>query len=372
MQTTSDLPRKTTKNGRPSHPRWITNDPMPAENEIATRKRSVSPTKKPTEYRSIFLSEAGVFIDCEFAPPPAARNLESITVEECRVSDRKGQGEGDWRASASVTVMNKLQRYESFAKVLNVNGSDKPWRTDLKPVRATVNIQRTVMPPPFAISPMAVGPKDLTTPDQSNSFSSRAGVILNPPFDDTPARSEQLDGDTLSYTSGCTSLSDPDSLSTPKPDICVGLEHRWFSPLQQSTLNSLDTDPHAQTMGLHFPFLIFEAKGNAGLFGAQNQAAVSAACMLRILDLVDCADMVVWSVTTEGPIHELWVHYCDGEENYQSINVGAWRVTSLDGAKAFVSAVARIMVWGSTVYTRKVLEALTRYNDDPECLNRVF
>ncbi|KAL5371187.1 hypothetical protein DPSP01_014436 [Paraphaeosphaeria sporulosa] len=120
------------------------------ERKIATRKRSVSPTKKPTEYRSIFLSKAGVFIDCEFAPPPAAPNLESLAVppelqllvdrivedycEECRVSARKGQGEGDWRASASVTVMNKLQRYESFAKVLNVNGSDKPWRTELKPV----------------------------------------------------------------------------------------------------------------------------------------------------------------------------------------------------------------------------------------------
>jgi hypothetical protein len=41
-------------------------------------------------------------------------------------------------------------------------------------------------------------------------------------------------------------------------------------------------------MGLHFPFLIFEAKGNAALFGAQNQAAIGAACMLRILDLVRC------------------------------------------------------------------------------------
>ncbi|KAK7177589.1 hypothetical protein PSPO01_16364 [Paraphaeosphaeria sporulosa] len=262
--------------------------------------------------------EAGVFIDCGFAPPPAAPNLESLPISpelqslvdaiaeaycaRCRDSATMGEGEGDWRAHASDTVMGGLRRYKDFAKILRVNGSDKPWRTELKPVRATTVIQRTIMPPPFAISPMAVEPKSPPAPpNQPNSFSSSTGVILNPPFDRQPAQFEPLDTDTLSYTSGYTSHSDPDSLSTPKPDISVGLEHRSFSPSQQSTLNYLETDPHAQTIGLHFPFLIFEAKGNAGLFGAQNQAAVGAACMLRILDLVHCRDLVVWSVTTKDP-----------------------------------------------------------------------
>ncbi|KAK7178185.1 transposase [Paraphaeosphaeria sporulosa] len=171
-----------------------------------------------------------------------------------------------------------------------------------------------------------------------NSFSSSTGVIINPPFDRQPAQFEPLDIDTLSYTSAYTSHSDPGSLSTPKPDI--------------------STDPHEQTIGLHFPFLIFEAKGNAGLFGAQNQAAVGAACMLRILHLVYCHDLVVWSVTTEGPIHELWVHHRDTEGKYQSVYVGVWRMTNPEGAKAFVGAMARLMLWGSTVYTQKILQAL--------------
>jgi hypothetical protein len=316
--------------------------------KLQTRRRSVSPTKKPTEYRSIFLSEAGVFIDCEFACPASAPKLDALAVapelqllvdriaqdycEECRDSARKGHGEGDWRTSASVTVMNKLRRYECFASVLNINGSD--------------------------LSPMVVEPKGAAAPpDQPSSFPSSAGVVCNPPFEQ-PTHCEPPDSDTLSYTSGCTSHSDPDALSTPKPDICVGLEHRSFSPAQQSTLNYLETDPHAQTMGLHFPFLIFEAKGNAGLFGAQNQAAVGAACMLRILGLVRCGDMVVWSTTTEGPIHELWIHYRDAEGKYQSVNVGVWRVTDMEGAMAFVGAMARILLWGSTVYVRRIVQAL--------------
>ncbi|KAL5372017.1 hypothetical protein PMIN02_012703 [Paraphaeosphaeria minitans] len=346
--------------------------------KLQTRKRSVSPTKKPTEYRSILLSEAGIFIDCNFEAPDSAPNLEELAVpselrllvdriakeycEECRDSAMKGQGEGDWRANASVTVMNKLRRYESFAKILNVNGSDKPWRAELKPERATTVIQRMVMPPSITISPMVVEPKDSTAaaPDQPDSFSSSAGVIFKPPFDNRPAHFETLDNDTLSYTSRYTSTSnsDPESLSTPKPDICVGLEHRSFQPSQQQTLNYLKTDPHAQAIGLHFPFLIFEAKGNAGLFGAQNQAAVGAACMLRILDLVSCGDMVAWSVATEGPIHELWVHHRDVEKKYQSVNKGVWRVTNEDAANAFVGAMAKILLWGSTVYKQRILQAL--------------
>jgi hypothetical protein len=351
------------------------------DRKMHTRKRSASPTKKPGEYRSILLCEAGVFIDCEFIPSPATPILDALTVppelqslvdgiaeaycEECREGAMNGEGEGDWRANASVTVMGGLRRYKDFAKVLKINGSDRPWRTDLKPVRATTVNQRAVVPPPFTISPAAVEPKDagMTTLDQSSSFSSSAGLVFNPYFDNRPVDLEYLNSDSLSHTSGytlSTMSSNPESLSTPKPDICVGLDHRWFSPSQRSTLNCLGTDPHASTMGLHFPFLLFEAKGNAGLFGAQNQAAVGAACMLRILDLISYSDVVVWSVTTEGPIHELWSHYCNAEGTYQSVHMGLWRMTNVEQAKAFVEVMAKILLWGSTVYTQRILQALGR------------
>jgi hypothetical protein len=81
------------------------------DRKLQTRKRSVSPTKKPTEYRSIHLSEAGIFINCDFQPPASAPDLDLLDVpselqslvesiareycEECQDSAMKGQGEGD-------------------------------------------------------------------------------------------------------------------------------------------------------------------------------------------------------------------------------------------------------------------------------------
>ncbi|KAF1949666.1 hypothetical protein CC80DRAFT_555136 [Byssothecium circinans] len=173
---------------------------------------------------------------------------------------------------------------------------------ELKPVRATALLQTTVVPPPFTISPMVIEPKDLGTvslPDRPYSVSSSAGPIICPPINSPPADLESLNSNSLSYTSGYTSTTlktDPESLSTPKPDICIGLAHGWFPTNHQPTLNYLKTDPHASVMGLHFPFLIFKAKGNADLFGAQNQATVGTTSMLRILDLIRCGeDTVVWN-----------------------------------------------------------------------------
>jgi hypothetical protein len=73
---------------------------------------------------------------------------------------------------------------------------------------------------------------------------------------------------------------------------------------------------------------------------------------------VSCGDVIAWSVATEGPIHELWVHYRDMEEKYQSVNMGVRRVTSAEWAKAFVGVMAKLLLWGSTVYRQKIVHAL--------------
>ena len=91
-------------------PRPKKSNPTRREQKTQTRKRSVSPTKKPREYRSILLSEASIFINREFAPPSAIPDLEALTVpsemqtlvddiaktyyEECRESAMSGSGEG--------------------------------------------------------------------------------------------------------------------------------------------------------------------------------------------------------------------------------------------------------------------------------------
>jgi hypothetical protein len=76
----------------------------------------------------------------------------------------------------------------------------------------------------------------------------------------------------------------------------VGLEDRAFAPTHRVRLakhqsfGSILSDPHTATMGLRFPFLIAETKGlslNGGLVAAQNQAAIGAVCMLKIMDDLD-------------------------------------------------------------------------------------
>lgn len=99
-----------------------------------------------------------------------------------------------------------------------------------------------------------------------------------------------------------TEAADPYHIATPKPDITVGIAHAEFSAQHQRRLvghqaaGSILSDPHAAEMGVRFPFLVIEVKGlsmNGSLVSAQNQAAISGASMLAILQ--DLGDQVDWS-----------------------------------------------------------------------------
>jgi hypothetical protein len=71
-----------------------------------------------------------------------------------------------------------------------------------------------------------------------------------------------------------TALSDvssesPNRLTTPKPDIALGLTHISFTHMQRTVLIMLQDDcrvlrePHQAQISLRFPRLIFEGKGGA-------------------------------------------------------------------------------------------------------------
>lgn len=176
--------------------------------------------------------------------------------------------------------------------------------------------------------------------------------------------------------------NDPNCISTPKPDIALGLAHVSFTRLQGKILwdlqdtNSVLSEPHQSGIGLHFPFLILEAKGLASgsnMIGAQNQAAVDCACALNILrDLKLAATnhaprtsadqpstrQILFSVVTEGPIHELWVHY-QMDEAYHMTLLRIWRTTIAKEAREFVQALGGILVWGVCGFRADVLQKLT-------------
>ncbi|KAF2023972.1 hypothetical protein EK21DRAFT_16057, partial [Setomelanomma holmii] len=171
-------------------------------------------------------------------------------------------------------------------------------------------------------------------------------------------------------------------LSTPKPDITIGLASDCIKKalnLSQDLLLHLQTDPnnpqpfisdpHQVPLGLRFPFLIVEAKGlNTGgnLIHAQNQAAVAAASALNILSNLDALILdpninaelsnpsIMFSLATEGPTHELWVHY-RFENEYHMFCLESWRTTLPGHAEKLVEYLGRIMEWGAGDFKDRVV-----------------
>ena len=178
------------------------------------------------------------------------------------------------------------------------------------------------------------------------------------------------------------------SVKTPRPDISIGLctaaiidalktqglaqaEAKDFLEQLQETHGPNCDEPllcsvPIQSSGdIRFPFLVVEGKAYATgspIFDAQNQAAVSGACALKILhDLDDLASKacpgshtqglhVVFSICTEGPIHELWAHYMTTEDNVRWYNMVLLKTCNAilhDELLRFLIAVDEVMSWAT-------------------------
>ena len=176
------------------------------------------------------------------------------------------------------------------------------------------------------------------------------------------------------------------SVKTPRPDISVGLRTAIIvDTLQSQGLTKIEakdfleelqetqdpnrsepilcSEPTQRRLGIRFPFLIVEGKAYATgnpIFDAQNQAAVSGACALKILhDLDDLAGRahqgnhsqgqpMVFSICTEGPIHELWAHYTTAEDGVRMYNMTILKTCNAvlhDELLRFLIAVDNVMTW---------------------------
>lgn len=200
------------------------------------------------------------------------------------------------------------------------------------------------------------------------------------------------------------SEKDSSLVKTPRPDVTTGiLTHVLVQKLQaydltgtaaemflqklqeQTTYRNeqreqvLTSEPTQRPLQTLFPFLIVEGKSYATgktVFEAQNQAAVAGACALKILhDLADLADRadansgsragvdhpLVFSICTEGPSHELWVHYTTVEDGVRIFNMSilrAWHASLRDEVLRFLTAVDNVITWGSGDFLDDVVERL--------------
>lgn len=198
----------------------------------------------------------------------------------------------------------------------------------------------------------------------------------------TPSQDDPSASSAVSTTTSDYSTDDSSHLSIPKPDITVGLASdciREALKLSQDILLHLQTDPnnpqpfvsdpHQVLLDLRFPFLIVEAKGlNTGgnLIHAQNQTAVAAASALNLLSDLEAlipypnldAELsipsVVFSLATEGPTHELWVHRTGNEYHISCLE--SWRTTLPGNSEKLVEYLGRVMEWGAGDFKECIVE----------------
>lgn len=202
-------------------------------------------------------------------------------------------------------------------------------------------------------------------------------------------------------TVGLSEKSLAQSLAQADPSI---RKAEIFMSNLQETGQSI-TEPFNTPVGLCFPFFIMEAKSGAtgaNFFQGENQAAVGGASALNILhafndviqqdgsdthgdrglystepehpqahsDVADTLPEFVFSIVTEGPCVELWVHYVnirepqDSTREFCSSCVSIYRTTLRSSSHQLVTHIASILYWGSGMF-REGIEGKLRqlYNN---------
>ncbi|KAH7111136.1 hypothetical protein B0J11DRAFT_554388 [Dendryphion nanum] len=295
--------------------------------------RTPSPSKRPSPqtYRTRNMHHAGVFVDKLVDLPGVVddevRRILRIKTWGDQVNARECLLEGDWKASMNSVVRGIA---DLWLGVLKTHMSEKVWNSDLKPTGVSL--------------------KESLPEDSNGAHTPRSA----------PAQSAlpDLNPDGAASTAAAftgTEAADPYHISTPKPDITIGIAHTAFVQRHQRRLvdrqasGSILSDPHAADMGIRFPFLVVEAKGlglNGSLISAQNQAAISGTCILVVLK--DLSQQAAWNTSLEpevrlhtlnagptGPVHELWVHF-EHEGAVYTEYLQSWRTVRERDAQALV------------------------------------
>ena len=177
------------------------------------------------------------------------------------------------------------------------------------------------------------------------------------------------------------------SIKTPRPDISIGIQlTALISALSSQNLNEVIAEtlltwlqnemvqhepggpleptlipiPARRALNLAFPFAVVEGKAyltSKQIFEAENQAAVSGACGLKIqLDLNNLVDHgatdsdalpttsnteppLFFTICTQGPIHEIWAHWTvveDGVRVFGSKLLDSYNALLLEQEEDFI------------------------------------
>ena len=196
------------------------------------------------------------------------------------------------------------------------------------------------------------------------------------------------------------SQSKQDAVKTPRPDFTIGfrdstisnaLTERGLSEFKADDFlnwlqleQKLCSDPTQNFLNVRFPILVIEGKAYATgktAFEAQNQAVVSGSCMINLQQqLTELFESVfpnlkgekiplAFSICTEGPQIEFWVHYTLLKENVRSHHMNIFRTCygSLQGGlKDFLMDVDRLMRWAEDEFLKEVVDQLCKLAEHVE------
>ncbi|OAG39015.1 hypothetical protein AYO21_06735 [Fonsecaea monophora] len=351
---------------------------------------------KVSKHRSVKLSNIakGFYGACKEAVKAAAgeddfvhifrRALEAMSPDEIMLREK-----ADWREELK-PIPQQSDLNLSF--LVNVNAVSNDQQDEVDDASA---------PPPPKRQQQSGG--QMCSSPQSSMVDA-----LNPSRDN-----RQLEPAVMPPPINCSLMEKPKEtfpIKTPRPDITVGIKEeslisalsiltpqdlnkteakRFLNMLEDTMIPSkrggsmeplLIAVPTQRKSDLVFPFAVVEGKAYSTgkqVFEAQNQAAVSGACGLKMQlclnELVkrSTSDFALpsstiqpplfFSICTEGPYHELWAHYTHLEDGVQKFKMKLLKICNgvlLDGVEDFIVAVDNVLRWGTGQFLKSVVERL--------------
>ncbi|KAL9597810.1 MAG: hypothetical protein Q9219_004887 [cf. Caloplaca sp. 3 TL-2023] len=345
--------------------------------------RSQKPTVSNTFYRWKILYGASIYVHSRPPPLDLIPQLNDIFDREI-VDARKTELSGIAREAAEAFGVNTRSAnreddlveilYEALKKMCPkaiyafVRKTD--WNLNLKPIK----------------------PQNLF---ELNTHDERDSEVMGPP----PKR--QQGNSNTSIPSGIPAppaapvgmMPPPQdaTIKTPRPDFTIGFDRstvvdamytrglsrqqgdRFLEQLQDQ--QRLFSDPTQSFSDVRFPILIIEGKGYATgktIFEAENQAAVAGCCMINLLQqLTQLRNDILpprppktplaFSVCTQGPLIELWVHHLvidDDGCTYHMNLLEACHGSLSRGLETMLQYLDRLMTWYKDDFLKEIADDL--------------
>ncbi|KAL8787506.1 MAG: hypothetical protein Q9213_002164 [Squamulea squamosa] len=358
-----------------------------------TSGRSKEPTPSHNFYRYNILRRAGIQIHSQ--PPPTTIQPQLDVIFKRAVTDERMQGIRDLAKAQSEIFCDGTggasredDLVEAAHTALFTMHKD---RTLVHRRKADWNIE---LKPSFK----QLGNLNLSALDQHHSESDDIVDRHNKrqqadrPFPSPDTSHSTMPPPAAPATGGQTQPVQDGAIKTPRPDFTCGLRDSVIAKalldrgLSQATSDDfvealqldkrLYSNPTQHFLELRFPILVIEGKAyttGKTLFEAENQAAVSGSSMLnlqrQLASLHDSAkptsqereSPLAFSVCTQGPILELWVHHLETTDNITKyhMNIMATCHGSLaDELERFILKMDCLITWYKHDYLEEIADQL--------------